>query len=88
MPKLIDEISEAIESHRPRRGWLQRVPKNLQSELEEVRAAYHAGALSAGSRTVAQALAKMLERRGHRVTFETIRKWLLKNSPKNSPPNC
>jgi len=84
MPRLIDEIAGAIEQHKPRRNWFDRLPPGLQSELEEVKAALKAGSLPASARTVSLALAKMLEKRSHRVSFETVKKWLLKNSQTNS----
>lgn len=85
MARLIEELGNAIEETKPRRFWFDKLPKNLQNELYEVRKEYHAGNISVGSKTIAVALVKMLERRSVRIGHDSVKKWLLKNSEKNSP---
>lgn len=85
MAKLIEELDNAIEETKLKRSWFDKLPKNLQTELFEVRKEYHAGNISVGSKTIAVALVKMLGRRSVRIGHDSVRKWLLKNSEKNSP---
>lgn len=79
-PSVIDEIAAMIPERTGSRPWHERVTPEQAAMLDEILAAWHAGAFGQKRRTAARAIAAALQRQGIDIGQQGVDSWLQRSA--------